>query len=185
MKTITVEQLLKYGPCYNEETIRDLAGDKKEWTALEILALNHVPAQDRLWVVLREELVDAPILHEFACLCAESVLHMTRDADRKICRSAIETKRRWLRGDATDEELAAAWDAAWATAWAVAGAAGAAAGAAAWGAARAAAGAAAGAAAWGAARAAAWAAAGDAAWDAAWDKQVCMLVAMVIIYTHK
>ena len=123
MKTITVEQLLKYGPCYNEETIRDLAGDKNEWTALEILALNHVPAKDRLWVVLREELVDAPILHEFACLCAESVLHMTRDADRKICRSAIDTKRRWLRGDATDEELASARAAAGAAAWDAAGAA--------------------------------------------------------------
>ncbi len=137
MKTITVDQLLEWGPCYDEETIRDLAGDKNEWTALEILALNHVPAKDRLWVVLREELVDAPILHEFACLCAKSVLHMTRDADRKICRSAIDTKRRWLRGDATDEDLATARATARAAAGAAAwDAAGAAAGAAAWAAAR-------------------------------------------------
>jgi hypothetical protein len=86
-------------------------------------------------------------------------------------RQAIEVARRYAEGNATREELAAAWAAAWAAgaaagaaAWAAAWAAGAAAGAAAW----AAAGAAAWAAAWAAARAAAWAATGAAAGAAAW-----------------
>lgn len=61
-------------------------------------------------------------------------------------RQAVETARRFARGEATDEELAAAWDAARDAASATA---------------------------WDAARAAAWdaakAAARDAAWDAAWD----------------
>jgi len=154
MKTITVEQLLDRDPCYSESKIRALAGDKTKWTALEILTRDDVPATDRLWVVLDESLIDAPILHEFACQCAERVLHLTRDKDSEVCRNAIDTKRRWLRGDATDEELFAARDAAWAAARAAAWAARDAAWAAAW-----------------AARDAAWAAAWAAraaTWDAVW-----------------
>jgi hypothetical protein len=98
----------------------------------------------------------------FACDCAERVLPLyERDypGDQRP-RQAIAVARCYANGQATDNELAAAWDAAW-------DAAGAAAGDAAWDAARAAARAAAGAAAWDAARAAARAAAGAAAWDAA------------------
>lgn len=77
-------------------------------------------------------------------------------------RAALEVKLRWVNGQASDSDLAAAGAAARAAAWAAAGAAGDAAwdaaGDAAWDAARAAAGDAAG--------AAAGAAAGDAAWDA-------------------
>ena len=106
----------------------------------------------------------------FACDCAERVLpiwYKAQPNDQRPWR-AIETARRFVRGEATQEELdaagAAAWDAAWAAARDAAGAAAraaarAAAGAAAWAAARAAAG--------DAARAAAWAAAGDAARAAA------------------
>ena len=84
------------------------------------------------------------------------------DDDRP--RKAIDAARAYARGEITEEQLSAAWDAARAAAWAAAGAAawdaaGDAAGAAAWAAARAAAGAAAR----DAARAAAGAAAGDAA----------------------
>jgi hypothetical protein len=64
--------------------------------------------------------------------------------------AAVEAKRRWLAGEISDDELAAAraaaWDAAKDAAWDAASAA-----------------------AWDAASAAAWDAAKDAAWDAAWD----------------
>lgn len=64
-----------------------------------------------------------PVLHEFACWSAEQALHLTGDAE-PTCRKAIETKRAWLRGEATDADLAAARaaardaarDAAWAAA---------------------------------------------------------------------
>jgi hypothetical protein len=83
----------------------------------------------------------------FACDCAERVLPIFEKAYPKDGRprAAIETARLFAGGKATQEELAAAWDAA-----------------------RAAARAAARDAAWDAARAAARAAAWDAAWDAAW-----------------
>jgi hypothetical protein len=90
-------------------------------------------------------------LHEFACRCAEAALKTAKVEDRR-CWEAIVTKRRWLNGEATDEELYAARAAALDAAWAAA---------------RAAARDAARAAAWDAA----WAAARAAAWAAAWDAQ--------------
>ena len=100
-----------------------------------------------------------PILHEAACIFAEGALRVAKITDPRSW-AAIEAKRKWLRGEITDNELAAAWDAASDAAWAAA---------------RAAARAAAWYAAWDAAWYAAWAAAWYAAWaaarDAAWDAQ--------------
>jgi hypothetical protein len=92
--------------------------------------------------------------HELALACARRVQHLMRDP-RSI--AALDTRERWLKGQATDEALAAASDAA--AAAALAARAARAAVAAAW-AARAAA-------------AAALAAAADGAWDAerAWQRE--------------
>lgn len=135
------------------------------------------------------------VLHEFACWSAEQALLGEREAGRepdKRSWTAINVKRKWLKGEATDEELDAAGDAAWdaeeeatyaasATSNAAASAANAAARDAAW------------AAAW-AACSAAWAAtwanvtvapglAATAAWDAArnaaWDAQNAKLEEML------
>jgi hypothetical protein len=121
------------------------------------------------------------VLHLFACECAERALKVAGATDERSW-NAVAVKRLWLDGKATNEEMAAAWDAAWDAAqdatWDAArdaawDAAWDAARDAAWAAARAAARdaawAAARAAAWDAARAATWDAARDAAWDAAWD----------------
>jgi hypothetical protein len=60
--------------------------------------------------------------HELACDFAERVLkYVPKGEDRP--REAIETKRRWLRGEASDQELATARAAAVGDAWAAAGAA--------------------------------------------------------------
>ena len=131
MKTVTIDQFISFGPCYSHEKIRKIAGDKQEWTALDVLALDQVPAKDRLWAVLREDFIDAPVLHEFACLCAEQALALIDNPDPRSV-AAIAEKRAWLRGEITDKQLAAAraaardaawaaaWDAAWAAAWAAA-----------------------------------------------------------------
>ncbi len=96
----------------------------------------------------------------FAADCAEDVLRLVPEPERAICAATIAVVRRYADGEATGEELDAAWAAAWDAAWdAARAAAGAAAGDAAW--------AAAWDAAWDAARAAAWDAARAAAWDAA------------------
>ena len=51
------------------------------------------------------------ILHEFACLCAEDALKLIKNPDPRSV-AAIEAKRRWVRGEITDQELAAAGAAA-------------------------------------------------------------------------
>lgn len=120
MKTITYEQFLKFDPCYSDDPEKKalmdaIAARRGRWSALDILALDEIPPADRLWAVLREELIDAPILHEFACRCAERALSRIENPDPRSLRF-IEVKRAWLRGKATDEELAAAEAAAWAAA---------------------------------------------------------------------
>ena len=79
-----------------------------------------------LWMIDAEKL-----LHEFACRCAEDGLRAAK-VDNKECWAAIYAKRKWLRGEISDQELAAAWDTAraaarytardvaWAAAWAAA-----------------------------------------------------------------
>src|SRR3990167_8203256 len=65
-------------------------------------------------------LADATIvLHEFACTVATDALHLAEARGARVdprSWAAIETKRRWLRGEATDAELAAARAVAWAAA---------------------------------------------------------------------
>ena len=164
MKTVTPEQFKEFGPCWLEtaagrKRYARVAAMRDEWSALDVLALDGVSNKDKLWAVLREEFIDAPVLHEYACRCAEYALTFVREPDSRSI-AAIEAKRKWLRGEISNDDLTAAWDAAWAAYDAAYDAARAAANAA-----RAAARAAAWDAAWSAADAA-WSAAA-AAWDAA------------------
>lgn len=112
MKTVTVEQFRKFGPCWLETVegrgkFARIAAIKNEWTALDVLNLPDVSAQDKFWSVLREEFIEAPILHEFACRCAEYALSFAGSPDPRSI-AAIEAKRKWLRGEITDAELDAA-----------------------------------------------------------------------------
>ena len=158
MKTVTVEQFKSFRPCWLEtaegrKRFARISAIRNEWTALDVLNLPYVSAQDKLWSVLREEFIKAPILHEFACRCAEYALSFVKNPDPRSI-AAIEAKRKWLRGEISNDDLTAAWAAA-----ARAAADAAARAAAAW-------------AANAAANAAAWAAACDAAWAAAREHEV-------------
>ena len=126
---VTLDKFLSFNPCWrNSEKgrrrlryyARKLGGSAD---ALEILALRRIPAEDRLWAVLREKFIPTPILHEFACRCAEDALSRIDNPDPRSI-NAIVVKRRWIAGEATDEELAAAeadaWAAARTAAWAAA-----------------------------------------------------------------
>ena len=117
MKTVTVGQFRKFGPCWLEtaegrEKLARIAAIRNEWTALDVLNLPDVSAQDKLWSVLREEFIEVPTLHEFSCRCAEYALSFVASPGPRSI-AAIEAKRKWLRGEITDAELAAACDAAW------------------------------------------------------------------------
>ena len=122
MQTVTYEEFLDFNPCWLEQE-----GGKERiksyfyrfggrMSALDILTLDDVSAKDKLWSVLREEFIPAPILHEFACVCAECALSLINSPDPRSIK-AIETKRAWLRGEVTTQELldtmGAAMNAAW------------------------------------------------------------------------
>ena len=174
MKTVTPEQFKEFGPCWlktaaGRQRYARVAAMRDEWSALDVLALDGVSNKDKLWAVLREEFIDAPVLYEYACRCAEYALTFVREPDSRSI-AAIEAKRKWLRGEISNDDLTAARaaaDAAWAAACAAANAAAcdaanAAARAAAWAAAD-------------AADAAADAAAGPAAYAAAREHEVKLL----------
>jgi hypothetical protein len=165
---INLDYIMQFDPCesgvkgYVNAGYKDFSGD-----IFEFLSLEKISVKNRLWVVLRPEIIPENDLHELACRFAESVLHIFEkkypNDDRP--RKAIETKRKFVKGEIDREELNAAWDAASAAARDAASAAARdAARDAAWDAASAAARDAASAAARDAARDAAW----DAAWAAAW-----------------
>ena len=186
LKAFTIDDIRSWKPCYepNRHLSEGWAG-----TAIDILKHELIPSQDKLWVVCKEEVLNARTLRLFAVWCARQVQHLMTDA-RSI--TALDVAERFANGDATQAELAAARaaarGAAKAAAWAAAcnaawDAAGAAARDAAWDAVRAAARDAA----WdaardavrAAARGAARGAAKAAAWDAAGDAQVAQLLKML------
>ena len=129
MKTVTYKQFLKFEPCWMEDEeqaakLEEIGLRKAEWTALDVLDLpdEEVSVDDKLWAVLRPEFIPEPILHEFACRCAEEALKLVENPDPR-CIAAIKAKRRWLRGEISNKELSAARAAAWAAASAAARAA--------------------------------------------------------------
>ena len=154
---ITREVLREWGACYDDDEIASLVPPEGV-TPLEVLDAD-IPASDRIWVMLHEEIIPAATLRLLAVRWARGALEAERAAGREPAAAswaALDVAERYARGEATAAELAIARDAAWAAAdtapdyaaWAAA-----------WPAAAAAAEA--------AARAAAWAAADAAAWDAA------------------
>ena len=124
----------------------------------------------RVRLIRRIETWNDRTAREFACWCVRNTPlengKTTWDLLTDESRNAVRVAEKFARGEATDEELDAAWDAARDAAWAAARDA-------AWDAARDAA--------WDAARAAARAAARDAAWDAAWDAQIKKIRSMLNI----
>ena len=108
------------GDAEKAERLLEYFKQKKEWSALDILRLSDsdVNDSDKLHAVLRPELIDRRILHELACDFAERAQTYV-NAPHADSLKAIEVKRKWLRGEATDDELRVARDAAraaWATA---------------------------------------------------------------------
>ena len=134
---ITRDILRAWGACYTDAEIAGLVPEAG-LTPLQVLDLE-IPAIDRLWVVLHEDVIPARDLRLLACRWARGALDAERAAGREPdprSWAAVETAERYAVGEATVEQLAAARAAARAAAWA--------------------------------ARAAVRYAVSDAAWDAAW-----------------
>ncbi|MCA8376319.1 hypothetical protein LGM80_23430 [Burkholderia multivorans] len=165
--TVTLDALRKAGACYKgyNKLVRSLEGetfsaedaDRNSYIHFKhdaeiplVDVLNSNGIDDALWSLRCVSGADRDI-RLFAVWCVRQVEHLMQDQRSK---DALDVAERFANGNASDEELAAAWAAARDAARDAA-----------WDAARTAA--------WDAARATAWAAARDAAWDAArtaaWD----------------
>jgi hypothetical protein len=147
---ITRELLREWNACCCDEEIKHYVPENG-LTPTQILDLD-IPAKDRLWVILREEIIPERELRLLACKWAREALAVAGNPDPRSV-AAVDCSERFARGEATAEELAAARAAADAAAWDAADAA-------AW------------AAVWAAARDAAWAAARAASLAAAWAAQI-------------
>ena len=115
-------------PCKNGYHLCNAAQLLAEWLGPAIFEAEYrgdrVDANDKCVVrearLLRRLKWDERVARLFACDCAERVLPLyeERYPEDKRPRQAIEAARRFANGEATYEELAAAWAAAWASDWA-------------------------------------------------------------------
>jgi hypothetical protein len=156
----------RFDPCYDPS---ELGSKESEYLpiveAVEKYRDKCKNKEDFVWLLCRKEFMTEKDMRLFAVWCAREALKLLENPDQRSL-NACDVAERFANGEATSDELDAAWAAAGSAAWDAAGAAARyAARSAAW----AAAGSAAGAAARAAASDAAWAAASDAAWAAAWD----------------
>ena len=103
MKKITVAQIMEWNPCgdYPEERVKKLIGRGK--TPAQILDLD-IPAEDRLWVVLREDIIPRLELGLLACDFAAQVLPIwlkNYPNDNRVA-NCIKVARQYWRGEASD-----------------------------------------------------------------------------------
>lgn len=106
--TITVDDVMRLGPCaaYPRQRVEALFGAREAVTAREVAGAD-IPLKDRVWLLIHTPWLTDRQRGELACDFAERTLPSYEAAfpdDGKL-RAAIETKRRRLAGEATDEEM--------------------------------------------------------------------------------
>ena len=124
MGTITVDGIMNLGPCdgYTRERMEELrktqCGRRKNITMKDILT-SEFPPEDKLWLVLRNEFLTDAELNEIAIWCWEKIARPIWEqhypGDRRP-HEAVRIKKLWMKGKATDDELAYAMEAAGAAA---------------------------------------------------------------------
>ncbi len=98
MKTFTFGDIKRWMYCYAAEMYLDAS-----WTgtALDILKHERMPAQNKLAIVIRDEVLDDKTLRLFAVSCARLVQYFNKD---KRISNAIEVGERYAYAKATDFE---------------------------------------------------------------------------------
>jgi hypothetical protein len=108
LKKFSIADIRSWGPCYDPS--RHLAecwrGD-----AVSILRNEEIPFADRLWVVLRPEILSDRVMRLFAVWTYRQTLIHTPNQDPR-CTEAANVAERYANGLATEEELSAARSAA-------------------------------------------------------------------------
>jgi hypothetical protein len=113
MKSVTVDEVLAMKPCsdYTRERVEQLWSGRGALSVVEILDLD-IPAEDRLWAVLREEVLGTELYRAFGHACAD------RAVERHALHCGIpkveQWAARWLSGeDRTEDSAWNAWSCAW------------------------------------------------------------------------
>lgn len=112
MKTINNELIRSFYPCYDPSTKG--IPDNETLTVHEWVEKyrNIVPAQDILWLLLRNEFYTDKQLRLFAVWCAREALKLVDNPNERSI-NACDVSERYANGEVTDEELHAARNAAW------------------------------------------------------------------------
>ena len=116
MKTFTRSDVLSWRPCHGAAgTRRIMRGLPRKMTALDVLRHEAATPADRLWCVLRSDVLSERTMRLFAAWCARTALDAGRAAGRepdpRSC-AAVEIAERYALGNADDRELRAAYAAA-------------------------------------------------------------------------
>ena len=118
---VTVDMIMSWRPCqpdYPRERVEELMDRKKFVTLKQALNLP-IPDIDILWLVLRPEFIADKKLHYLAIWIWEDIarpIWVKYYPEDNRPDEAVRIKKLWLKGKATDAELAAARVAAWGTA---------------------------------------------------------------------
>ena len=106
MKKFTLNDIRSWQLCYAPA---ELLPEDWSGTALDILENEEIPHEDRLWVILRTELVSEKLMRLFAVWCARQVLKPEHD---QRLHAAVDVAERFANGNATADERSAVESAA-------------------------------------------------------------------------
>lgn len=116
IKQFNYDDVVSWKPCYDPV---EYLGKTWTGTAIDILEMNHIPFNDRLWVVMRPELLSEKLMRLFAVWSYRETLRFISNPDPRSIYAA-NVAEAFALGKATEEELKAAREAALAAALAAA-----------------------------------------------------------------
>jgi len=110
---LTPAMIMSWEPCHEWplKRVTDAFMGRTKMLITTLLRRNDIDAEDRLWVVLRKDVLSPKMLRLFACDCTERALLREREQGHEPdprSWAAVEVARRFARGEATVEELEAA-----------------------------------------------------------------------------
>jgi len=105
MKTFTYEDIESWSPCYCPS--KHLPTNWKG-TALDILKMDKIIPQDRLWAVCRDEALDEKTLRSFVVFCAVQVKHLMLDDSKESLEVMESYAENYFLID--DDAWRAAWE---------------------------------------------------------------------------
>lgn len=103
MKNYTLEDIRKLKHCYDPA---DVLPADWQGTIVDGLRLEHIPPKDRLYIAM--QLIPDHTARLFAVLCARRMLALVDSPDPRSL-AACDVADRYANGNATDEELKAAY----------------------------------------------------------------------------